>query len=605
MHGQVYSLWILFLAVSYSQSGTINLQEPADSTIFALQRGLNRIDATIKYDVSNLEGPNAQICMQLDNTDSKEQLLQSTCFAATGETKTLMDLPIGNFLLSMLLRESVPPYSIFENSRVASSFRVASIEELLPKIDLSGTIIKFSGNESVEQNLNEIVVAAVVGDLTDVPVEYELSSSALKMDGFDMFVRLIDLKSNESLLQPTFITTNQRRLTFRSMNIGSYKIFLSLAHHSDINAVDVKNEIYGSSEVELLIHIKPLDTDEIMPKLHILNDLENVDLKLDSKNEQKNVKIDFTMEGLPSAVALVQTCVSVNKYNLNIQIVEEIVEINSDNADYLALKQRSDEILLNCLVPEERSVIIQLGEGSYDIKLFLQLIEKPNLFFKSSSVQHSRITLNSPEERKKVIEEHSETKNIIGTFFQTITSFPVKTKANCNENEIEKVNDDDEISFPTKYSFIKTLWEMVRFPPATSDLKYAFHHLSSKLIPILTLVPNPVIIASNLKKQTILQTRMLIDFDFIPNFEFTRFYCLISSICNFLKILMELSVKEIKCCFLKLCYFFDNDFVIENLTPYEFFHKSAQIYFLFFIVIIVYFIVSVIFNKKNIFEILK
>ena len=132
-----YLLRLIFISVGYSQPATINLREPAESTIFALKKGIHRIDTTIKYDILNLDVPNAQICMQLDNTDTQEQLLQSTCFPATGESKTLMDLPIGRFILSMLLRESSPTHSVIGNSSVTSSFRVAKVDELLPKIDLS------------------------------------------------------------------------------------------------------------------------------------------------------------------------------------------------------------------------------------------------------------------------------------------------------------------------------------------------------------------------------------------------------------------------------------------------------------------------------------
>ena len=202
-----YVFRLIFISVGYSQLASISLREPAESTIFALRKGINRIDTTIKYDILNLDLPNAQICMQLDNTDTQEQLLQSTCFPATGETKTLMDLPIGRFILSMLLRESSPPHSVIGNSSVTSSFRVAKVDELLPKIDLSDTIMRLSKRDMTMQEIDEITVAAVVGERTNVQVEYELSSSLLRMDEFGIWVRLIDLKSNESLLKPTLIST--------------------------------------------------------------------------------------------------------------------------------------------------------------------------------------------------------------------------------------------------------------------------------------------------------------------------------------------------------------------------------------------------------------
>ena len=606
-----YLLRLIFISVGYSQPATINLREPAESTIFALKKGIHRIDTTIKYDILNLDVPNAQICMQLDNTDTQEQLLQSTCFPATGESKTLMDLPIGRFILSMLLRESSPTHSVIGNSSVTSSFRVAKVDELLPKIDLSDTIMRLSRQDTVIQKEKEIILAAVVGERTNVQVEYELSPSLLRMDEFGIWVRLINLKSNESLLKPTLISTTQKRLTFQSMSVGSYKLFLSLAHYSEsINITEIKNEIYEKTEVSLLIHIKPLESKDIIPKLRITNDLEHFESQLAFRDEKMKVKIDFSLDGLPSAIALVETCVSVRNNSLQSQLSG----VSADSLDTTSAQENIVEVPMKCLQPEERSVMLELGEGSYDVTIFLQLIAGQRTNFESTAV-HYKIILEYPDETEEVIKERSIKKNNFSTFFQSMKSLIPLYFQNYQK---EAEHHHDGLGNSSEHSFVRSVWGIFHLPSSSSELKDPFSHLLSILISkFVTVVPNPAILVSNSDSQLIVKVLENCQFalencmpaldSILDQFQPIRFsiekFFLISS--DFFHYLMEKYSRMIMIRMIELFTFFGFDCTIQTSSPSEFLYRCVQFHALFLIVSIFYYLITVFFNKKRLYNISK
>ena len=604
-----YLLRLIFISVGYSQPATINLREPAESTIFALKKGIHRIDTTIKYDILNLDVPNAQICMQLDNTDTQEQLLQSTCFPATGESKTLMDLPIGRFILSMLLRESSPTHSVIGNSSVTSSFRVAKVDELLPKIDLSDTIMRLSRQDTVIQKEKEIILAAVVGERTNVQVEYELSPSLLRMDEFGIWVRLINLKSNESLLKPTLISTTQKRLTFQSMSVGSYKLFLSLAHYSEsINITEIKNEIYEKTEVSLLIHIKPLESKDIIPKLRITNDLEHFKSLLSFRDEKMKVKIDFSLDGLPSAIALVETCVSVRNNSLQSQLSG----VSADSLDTTSAQENIVEVPMKCLQPEERSVMLELGEGSYDVTIFLQLIAGQRTNFESTAV-HYKIILEYPDETEEVIKERSIKKNNFSTFFQSMKSLIPLYFQNYQK---EAEHHHDGLGNSSEHSFVRSVWGIFHLPSSSSELKDPFSHLLSILISkFVKVVPNPAILVSNSDSQLIVKVLVNCQFalencmpaldSILDQFQPIRFsiekFFLISS--DFFHYLMQKYSWMITIRMIELFTFLGFDCTIQTSSPSEFLYRCVQFHALFFIVSIFYYLITVFFNKKRLYNI--
>jgi hypothetical protein len=123
-----------------TQVATIKLREPADLTIFAIKKLSEKVSALVRYDVANLTS-DLQLCMELLDTINQELLLPSTCFPAIegSETKTLTDLPIGSFALSLVLKDA---NSFIDESKVTSNFNVKKVEELLPEIKFMPGVIK-------------------------------------------------------------------------------------------------------------------------------------------------------------------------------------------------------------------------------------------------------------------------------------------------------------------------------------------------------------------------------------------------------------------------------------------------------------------------------
>jgi hypothetical protein len=135
---------------------------------------------------------------------------------------------------------------------------VRSIDEFLPSIDF------LSHDPAGEDNFPDIkrtaggiemVVTTESSKPTDVTVEYSLGESLLNLEGYDVCASLVNKNSNIEL-PLTCMPNTQRSLTFEKMNIGTYKLELSLGKSYPENE---NREMYQSSLVGLDIVIKNLN----------------------------------------------------------------------------------------------------------------------------------------------------------------------------------------------------------------------------------------------------------------------------------------------------------------------------------------------------------
>ena len=590
----VYTLLLLVAGSTSQQIATINLREPADSTIFALRKHTNRTDAAIKYDIDNLEGSNVQICMQLDNSDTREQLLQSTCFAATGETKTLVDLPIGKFILSMVLRDSSPPHTTYDESRVTSKFTIAKISDLLPKIDLSRTIFLASEQGVISSTPNEMTIAAVEGIFTNVQVEYELGFTTLQkdIDNFDVGVKLVDARTDESLLKQVFVTTKQKKLTFQAMSIGIFKLTLYLAEHPSPNTPDTDREIYENTAVNLIIYIKSLSNPSVLPKLTMTEESKNQNVTLLSQDELKIFNIDFTLNGLPSALDLVQPCVYAYKGN-EVSTNSQIANIEVDGTQTQQTSTDSLPILTKCSVGDERTISLELGEGIFDIKLILRQLSNPDIVYDASAT-HTKFELNYPVIiiPEEIIEETpvstSSIINILKIFSQSINNvlFPQKiSKEKGNENE-----NKSELPLPSTFSSLR-----ITVVNLFSKINGIYFVSKNSITVTFSKFLSPVFKRTTYLYELAARTLSQISRNFLDFIAYRM-----SSIYSFFSINIMNSFTGLKnlngvfCAFVinrlrNLLVFLGLDYFTEAKTPTEFFIKCAQLYMLFFIVSIVYF----------------
>ena len=354
-------LLLSLLDISCSKSNKIHLREPQTETIYAVGRESNVSSVVLKYEVLNLTSKNTEVCLQLDTLNSSEQLLTSTCFRATegNETKTLTDLPVGDFVLSLVLREASPPHNHYEESRMTSVISVKKIEQLLPRIDmvlqLENAVTSDSAPVKIVEPSTVAVASSSVGALADVQIEYQLGQSVLPMERFDVCVRLIDIISEKVLVEFSCVPSSQRTLNFREMSMGSYSLTLTLARVIDHGRVtsasnlEVDREIYESSSSTLALHVKSLMDTAIMPTLQTLSEHRTVTAV---GQETTDVSIDFSLSGLPSAASMVKICAA---YQL-------------------------DTIATEACVAYTKSVIVLrgLGSGFHTVDLFLRLANVPH-----------------------------------------------------------------------------------------------------------------------------------------------------------------------------------------------------------------------------------
>ena len=316
----------------------------------------------LKYEVLNLTSQSTQICLQLDALNSSEQLLASTCFRATegDETKTLTDLPIGDFVLSLVLREDLPPHAQYEDSRMTSVISVKKIEQLLPKIDMILQLENQVSSDLAPVKIIEpstiVVASSNVGALTDLQIEYQLGQSVLPMERFDVCVRLIDINSGNVLVELSCVPSNQRTLNFREMSTGSYSLTLTLARVIDNGRVTAESqllsdrEIYESSSSTLVLHVKSLMDTDVMPVLQTAPEHRAV---VAVGEEVTDVSIAFSLSGLPSIVSMVKTCAA---YQLDGQTA--VTEV--------------------CVAYTESVIVLRdLGPGFHPIDLYLRLANVP------------------------------------------------------------------------------------------------------------------------------------------------------------------------------------------------------------------------------------
>lgn len=277
--------YFLALVVAHCQCQIprIVLLEPINATVFALRKNTSRSPVAIRYNILELSSSTIEVCIQLDNADNAEKLLSSTCFPATdeGETKALTDLPLGNFALSLVLQEIVQPKIVLDGSRVDSIFSVKKIAELLPVMTVS-RLMYFSASQQAEvivgitQETSSAIVV-IVGNETDVLVEYQLGESLVPMDGFDVCARLTRTNSAEESIEVFRGCSPSKHLLLKlyGLTVGQHALTLVLAHTLDQDETILKSERedYDSSTVTVQIIVTNVADGEMTPQYIVKEEL--------------------------------------------------------------------------------------------------------------------------------------------------------------------------------------------------------------------------------------------------------------------------------------------------------------------------------------------
>ena len=263
---------------------------------------------------------------------------------------------------------------------------------------------------------------------------------------------------------------------------------------------------------------------------------------------------------------------------------------------------------MKCLQPEERSVVLELGEGSYDVTIFLQLIagQKPTL---ESTAVHFKVILEYPDETEEVIKEQIIRESDLGTFFQSMKFF-LPTYLQYSQNKRKETDyHHDGLNNSSEDSFVRSVWGMFQLPTSSSELKDPFSHLLSIIMSkFVTVAPNPSILLpnSNFKLFENVLENCKFYYDCIVDlfhpilFSVEKFIFISSDFFHFLmKKYSEIIMKSMMAIF----DFLGFKFTIQTSSPSEFFYRCVQFHALFFMVSIFYYFTTIFFDKKRVHKI--
>ena len=254
--------------------------------------------------------------------------------------------------------------------------------------------------------------------------------------------------------------------------------------------------------------------------------------------------------------------------------------------------------------------MLELGEGSYDVTIFLQLIAGQKAAFDSTAV-HFKVILEYPDETEEVIKEQSIRKSDFGTFFQSMKFFLPKYLQYSPNNRKETDYHHDGLNDSSEHSFVRSVWGIFQLPTSSSELKDPFSHLLSIIMSkFVTVAPNPAILVPNSNFK--LFGNVLENCKFYYNCILDLFHSILFRVEKFIFIssdffhyLMKKHFGIIVTRMIAIFDLFGFKFSVQTSSPTEFFYRCIQFHALFFMVSIFYYITNIFFDKKRVYRIAK
>lgn len=403
-------------AASAADEFIVKLIEPINNTVFALRNNDKTATVLVKYEIVNATTGltpllsatlvNTQFCMMLAQSlpESTEmfQMLPLTCFSQDLDgpvTKTLSDVPVGNFQLQLQLRDATTLVPLADTKAV-SSFNVKKVSEMLPAIMVTSLL---SGESTQHYSTattthRKVIKTAFKPDasMTDVLVEYALGDTLLPPDGLDVCIHLSNATSGLQILKLTCISSTQRSLSLQAMGEGIYLLAMTLAHAQPPHQ-QVEPQLYESSRVELELVVRPLTHPSVIPAIATATD--NIERVLDSATDKKDVAMAFGIVGVPSATALVQVCVQIDSYPL----ANSSSRVPAGTGPGRGADEETEDkpvklVSLICIPQHDTQVTVQgMGQGRHLVTFLLRLVDEPFTHLPSTE-QTMTIELRLPEE---------------------------------------------------------------------------------------------------------------------------------------------------------------------------------------------------------------
>lgn len=208
---------------------------------------------------------------------------------------------------------------------------------------------------------------------TSASIQYEVRGQLQSSDLAQVCVQITSAHNHGELLPRTCFSAIDGivKKILDGLTLGSYLLHLTL---EEKNANDMK-----ILRVTTAIDVKEIK--DITPRFAI--DRLSREIGLYTSDPKSDFIVKFPLEGVESAINLVQVCLEVNR--IGDRLAHDHLSKLSENR--LSRKKSMPVIALTCISKGKRSLILKgITEGEYDIRLILRLSSEPYTLFEESEV---------------------------------------------------------------------------------------------------------------------------------------------------------------------------------------------------------------------------
>jgi hypothetical protein len=324
---------IIFLinCIIVTSSPIVYLHSPRSNDIIVADNSeiKNQTTTTLKihYEVfeHDINSDLLSVCFDLKSSITNEALMNLNCLPTQNQLEMeqfINNLFVGEFILTIDLRNSLEPYDIIPNSILSVPFSVKLYSELLPKITiLSEEIVPLHNDINNPLSFGATNKEGSENLLSDIILHYNLATTPLLINDFKICIRVLitdESFSNaigEALSMSCMDISNL--ISLSNLEVGHYAVFLLLG--------DNKGKFMIDTSITTFVKITPLV--EMIPSLSFSSALyEDVsDIKTDlTSTTSSNLNLIFITDKTSTAMKHLTICLDV----LNIETGNEILSLS-------------------------------------------------------------------------------------------------------------------------------------------------------------------------------------------------------------------------------------------------------------------------------------
>lgn len=314
-----------------TSSPSVYLHSPRSNEVIIVDnseiKNQTKTNLKIHYEVfeHDVNSESLSVCFDLKSSITNEVLMKLNCLPTKNQLEMVQfinNLYVGDFLLTIGLRNTLEPVVIMPNSILSIQFSVKLYSDLLPKITILSEE-KVPLHNDINSPLSFGATTKEGSDklLSDIILHYHIGTTPLSMNEFKICIRVLitnELFSNaigEALSMTCMDISNL--ISLSNLEVGHYAVFLLLGNNLGKFMLD--------TSITTFVKITPLD--EIIPSLSFSSALyEDVsDAVTDiTSTTTNNLNLIFTTDKKSTAMKHLTICLDVH----NIETGSEILPMS-------------------------------------------------------------------------------------------------------------------------------------------------------------------------------------------------------------------------------------------------------------------------------------